>query len=51
MGKKCDFYVERSGKDYCALKNEEISYSFYRDYCYRDDMKQCPIFQFYEKNK
>ncbi len=50
MSKKCDYYIERFGRDYCALKDEEISRELYRDYCYRDDMKKCPIYQFYEKN-
>lgn len=51
MGKKCDFYIERSGRDVCVLKDSEVDRDTYRDYCYRDDKKKCPIYLYYEKNK
>ena len=51
MGRTCDYYIERSGKDYCALKNEQISYQLAKDYCRRDDKESCPIYLFFEKNR
>ena len=51
MGKACDFYVEKSGRDYCALKNAEVSRELYKDFCCRDDMKKCPLYIFFEKIK
>jgi len=51
MGKTCDYYIEKSGRDYCILKNAEISRDFYRDYCRCDDMKKCPIYQFCQNNR
>lgn len=57
MSKKCDYYIEKNNKDYCALKREkniedaEIGRETYMEYCRRDEMKKCPLYMFYEKNK
>lgn len=47
---KCVFHVERDRKDVCAIKNEEVSYDHYKDYCRCDDHK-CPVYQWWQKNK
>jgi len=51
MGKSCDFYIEQGSKYWCVIKKAEISYETYREYCYCDDMKKCPIYMYMKENK
>ena len=51
MGKCCDYFVEKDKKEYCALKKDQISYEQYKEYCRADDMKKCPIYQFWKDNR
>ncbi len=48
---KCDYHIERSGRDLCALKGEEVSYTQYKEYCYCDRKEVCPIYQFWKKQQ
>ena len=47
MAKKCDYYVDDHGKDWCILKKGEISRDTYKEYCYYDERKKCPLYQYY----
>lgn len=51
MSRPCDYHVTKWGDYYCALKNAEVSYDQYNDYCKRDNKKTCPIYIFWQKNK
>lgn len=51
MSKKCDFYTERFGNGICMIKDGSISNEVYQEYCRRDEMKKCPIYIYFEKNK
>jgi len=51
MSKTCDYYTNYAGKEYCILKKAEISWQQYADFCKYDDMKECPIYQFYKENR
>ena len=51
MAKACDYYIEKDKKDWCILKNTEISRDTYKEYCYRDEKKKCPIYQYYNNPK
>lgn len=47
--KACDYYIEKDHKDYCIIKQTEVSRDTYKDYCRCDERKKCPIWQYYEK--
>jgi len=51
MAKPCDFYIDKGSKYWCVVKNGEISYTTYKEFCYYDDMKKCPFYTHYLENK
>ena len=51
MAKYCDYFIEKSNKYFCILKDSEISNDTYKEYCKCDETKKCPIFQYFDKEK
>ena len=49
--KKCNFYVGRGLRDWCMLKDDEVSSQTYQNYCRSDEMEKCPIYRYDRKNK
>ncbi len=51
MSKNCDFYLDKGSKYICTVKQDEVNYSTYREYCKDNYSKKCPIYQYYLKEK
>lgn len=52
MATKCDFYIDKGNKYWCTAKDDEVSYSQYKDLCKYDcdAKKKCPVRIYWEKN-
>lgn len=49
MAKDCDFYLDKGSKYICMVRQSEIDYSTYKEYCKGDYSKNCPIYQYHLK--
>lgn len=47
MASDCSFYLDKNNKYICMIKQGEIDYKVYREYCKNDYSKNCPIYQYY----
>ncbi len=48
--KTCDYYSDDHKNYWCILKKGEVSSETYRDFCRCDEMKKCPIYQYFKEN-
>ncbi len=51
MSMNCSFYLEKGNQNICMIKKGEINNQVFREYCKNDYSKNCPIYQYYLKEK